>query len=148
MFLNLIDKKLFENRYFYFSLLAIMQLSILPCYGKIPHLIKWILRERATEHSFLKVSFYKKPLRSKQISLFYKHFHTYTNHKKVAPLKLKRSHCTKGLSVYSPFHRFWQSFISIAVCRDCIPARASSCKKQLTDFFACLLLFLKVKHIS
>ena len=43
---------------------------------------------------------------------------------------------------------FWQSFISIEVCRDCIPALASSCKKQLTGFFVCLLFFLKVKRIS
>ena len=42
----------------------------------------------------------------------------------------------------------WQSFISIEVCRDCIPALASSCKKQLTRFFVCLLFFLKVKRIS
>ena len=49
---------------------------------------------------------------------------------------------------YSPFHGFWQIFISIEVCRDCIPALASSCKKQLTGFFVCLLFFLKVKHIS
>ena len=46
------------------------------------------------------------------------------------------------LSSYSPFHGFWQSFISIEVCRDCI--LASSCKKQLTGFFVCLLFFLKV----
>ena len=43
---------------------------------------------------------------------------------------------------------FWQSFISIEVCRDCIPALASSCKKQLMGFFVCLLFFLKVKRIS
>ena len=43
---------------------------------------------------------------------------------------------------------FWQSFISIEVCRDCIPALASSYKKQLTGFFVCLLFFLKVKRIS
>ena len=49
---------------------------------------------------------------------------------------------------YSPFHGFWQSFILIEVCRDCILALASSCKKQLTGFFVCLLFFLKVKHIS
>ena len=49
---------------------------------------------------------------------------------------------------YSLFHGFWQSFISIEVCRDCIPALASSCKKQLTGFFVCLLFSLKVKHIS
>ena len=55
----------------------------------------------------------------------------------------------KNLSIYySPFHVFWQSFISIEVCRDCIPALLSSCKKQLTGFFVCLLFFLKVKHIS
>ena len=40
------------------------------------------------------------------------------------------------------------SFISIEVCRDCIPVLASSCKKQLTGFFVCLLFFLKVKRIS
>ena len=39
-------------------------------------------------------------------------------------------------------------FQSIEVCRDCTPALASSCKKQLTGFFVCLLFFLKVKHIS
>ena len=39
-------------------------------------------------------------------------------------------------------------FFSIEVCRDCIPALASSCKKQLTGFFVCLLFFLKVKRIS
>ena len=43
-------------------------------------------------------------------------------------------------SNYSLFHGFWQSFISIEVCRDCIPALASSCKKQLKGFFVCLLL--------
>ena len=50
--------------------------------------------------------------------------------------------------IYSLSPGFWQSFISIEVCRDCIPALASSCKKQLTGFFVCLLFFLKVKHIS
>ena len=50
--------------------------------------------------------------------------------------------------IYSLFPGFWQSFISIEVCRDCIPALASSCKKQLTGFFVCLLFFLKVKRIS
>ena len=40
------------------------------------------------------------------------------------------------------------SFISIEVCRDCIPALASSCKKQLMGFFVCLLFILKVKRIS
>ena len=50
--------------------------------------------------------------------------------------------------VYSLSPGFWQSFISIEVCRDCIPALASSCKKQLTGFFVCLLFFLKVKRIS
>ena len=49
---------------------------------------------------------------------------------------------------YSKFDGFWQSYISIEVCRDCILALASSCKKQLTGFFVCLLFFLKVKHIS
>ena len=49
---------------------------------------------------------------------------------------------------YSLSPGFWQSFISIEVCRDCIPALASSCKKQLTGFFVCLLFLLKVKRIS
>ena len=56
MFLNLIDKKLFDNRYFYCSLLAIMQFSILLCYGEILHLRKWILRERDTEHFWKNLS--------------------------------------------------------------------------------------------
>ena len=62
------------------------------------------------------------------------------------------SRCSSPLNVnalnYSLSPWFWQSFISIEVCRDCIPALASSCKKQLTGFFACLLFFLKVKRIS
>ena len=49
---------------------------------------------------------------------------------------------------YSLSPGFWQSFISIEVCRDCIPALASSCKKQLMGLFVCLLFFLKVKRIS
>ena len=49
---------------------------------------------------------------------------------------------------YSLSPGFWQSFISIEVCRNCIPALASSCKKQLTGFFVGLLFFLKVKRIS
>ena len=52
------------------------------------------------------------------------------------------------LESYSLSPGFWQSFISIEVCRDCIPTLASSCKKQLTGFFVCLLFFLKVKRIS
>ena len=31
---------------------------------------------------------------------------------------------------------------------DRMPALASSCKKQLTGFFVCLLFFLKVRHIN
>ena len=50
--------------------------------------------------------------------------------------------------IYSLSPGFWQSFISIEVCRDCIPALASSCKKQLMGFFVCLLFSLKVKRIS
>ena len=46
---------------------------------------------------------------------------------------------------YSLSPGFWQSFISIEVCRDCIPALASSCKKQLTGFFVCLLFFFLSK---
>ena len=58
---------------------------------------------------------------------------------------------TRGHShflIYSLSPGFWRSFISIEVCRDRIPALASSCKKQLTGFFVCLLFFLKVKRIS
>ena len=54
----------------------------------------------------------------------------------------------KKFKIYSLFHGFWQSFISIEVCRDCLPALASSCKTQLTGTFVCVLFFLKVKHIS
>ena len=46
---------------------------------------------------------------------------------------------------YSLFPGFWQSFISIEVC--CIPALASSCKKQLTGFFVCLLFQLILKDV-
>ena len=49
---------------------------------------------------------------------------------------------------YSLSPGFWQSFISIEVFRDCISELASSCKKQLTGFFVCLLFFLNVKRIS
>ena len=56
--------------------------------------------------------------------------------------------CLKSSLNYSLSPGFWQSFISIEVCRECIPALASSCKKQLTGFFVCLLFFLKVKRIS
>ena len=45
------------------------------------------------------------------------------------------------ISDYSLFHGFQHSFISIELCRDYIPALASSCKKQLTGFFVCLLVF-------
>ena len=55
---------------------------------------------------------------------------------------------TLDFLIYSLSPGFWQSFISVEVCRDCIPALASSCKKQLTGFFVCLLFFLKVKRIS
>ena len=44
----------------------------------------------------------------------------------------------KCKSSYSLSPGFWQSFISVEVCRDCILALASSCKKQLTGFFVCL----------
>ena len=46
---------------------------------------------------------------------------------------------------YSPFYGFWQSFISIEVCRDCIPALASSCKKTIYGFLCLLIVFLKSK---
>ena len=60
------------------------------------------------------------------------------------------SHCEIPYmeGIYSLSPGFWQSFISIDVCGDCIPALASSCKKQLMGFFVCLLFFLKVKRIS
>ena len=47
---------------------------------------------------------------------------------------------------YSLSPGFWQSFISMEVCRDCIPALASSCKKQLINgFLNLLIVFLKSK---
>ena len=48
----------------------------------------------------------------------------------------------------SPFPGIWQSFITIQVCRDSIPALAPSYKNQLTGFFVCLFFFLKVKQIN
>ena len=48
----------------------------------------------------------------------------------------------------SPFHGVWQSFITIEVYGDRIPALASSCKKQFTGVFVRLLFFLKVKYIN
>ena len=45
----------------------------------------------------------------------------------------------------SPFPGVWQSFITIKVCRDCIPTLAPFCKKQLIGFFVHLLFFIKVK---
>ena len=50
--------------------------------------------------------------------------------------------------IYSLSPGFWQSFVTIGVHKDHIPALARFCKKQLTGFFVCLLFFLKVKHIS
>ena len=66
------------------------------------------------------------------------------------PLEIELIYCKcENFDIkYSLSPGFWQSFISIEVCRDCIPALASSCKKQLTGFFVCLLFFLKVKRIS
>ena len=46
---------------------------------------------------------------------------------------------------YSLSPGFWQSFISIEVCRDCIPALASSCKKRINGFLCLLIVFLKSK---
>ena len=46
---------------------------------------------------------------------------------------------------YSPFHGFWQSFISIEVCRDFIPALASSCKKTINGFLCLRIVSLKSK---
>ena len=47
--------------------------------------------------------------------------------------------------MYSLFHGFWQRFISIEACRDCIPALASSCKKTIDGFLCLLIVFLKSK---
>ena len=46
---------------------------------------------------------------------------------------------------YSLSPGFWQSFNSIEVCRDCIPALASSCKKTINGFLCLLIVFLKSK---
>ena len=41
---------------------------------------------------------------------------------------------------------FWQSFVTIGVHKDHIPALARFCTKQLTGFFFRLLFFVKCKH--
>ena len=58
--------------------------------------------------------------------------------------KLSSLLITKFNLHYSPFHGFWQSFISIEVCRDCIPALASS-RKNINGFLCLLIVFLKSK---
>ena len=50
-----------------------------------------------------------------------------------------------SLPYCSPFHEFWQSFISIEVCRDCITALTSFCKKTIDGFLCLLIVFLKSK---
>ena len=47
---------------------------------------------------------------------------------------------------YSLSPGFWQSFVTIGVHKDHIPALARFCKKQLTGFFVRLLFFVKCKH--
>ena len=47
---------------------------------------------------------------------------------------------------YSMSPGFWQSFVTIGVHKDHIPALARFCKKQLTGFFVRLLFFVKCKH--
>ena len=47
---------------------------------------------------------------------------------------------------YSLSPGFWQSFVTIGVHKDHIPALARFCKKQLTGFFVHLLFFVKCKH--
>ena len=44
---------------------------------------------------FEKLSFYKKLLKFKQTSISCSQSHTFTDHKKLRPLKLERSHCIK-----------------------------------------------------
>ena len=46
---------------------------------------------------------------------------------------------------YSLSPGFWQSIISIEICRDCMPALASSCKKTINGFLCLLIAFLKSK---
>ena len=48
--------------------------------------------------------------------------------------------------IYSLSPGFWQSFVTIGVHKDHIPALARFCKKQLTGFFVRLLFFVKCKH--
>ena len=50
------------------------------------------------------------------------------------------------ISVYSLSPEFWQSFVTIGVHKDHIPALVRFCKKQLTGFFVRLLFFVKCKH--
>ena len=50
------------------------------------------------------------------------------------------------LSDYSLSPGFWQSFVTIGVHKDHIPALARFCKKQLMGFFVRLLFFVKCKH--
>ena len=47
---------------------------------------------------------------------------------------------------YSLSPGFWQSFVTIGVHKDHIPALARFCQKQLTGFFVRLLFFVKCKH--
>ena len=56
-----------------------------------------------------------------------------------------QSSSENGIKHYSLSPGFWQSFISIEVCRDCIPALASSCKKTINGFLCLLIVFLKSK---
>ena len=68
--------------------------------------------------------------------------------------KLLHHHETHGISFqgisctlakYSLSPGFWQSFISIEVCKDCTPALASSFKKTINGFLCLLIVFLKSK---
>ena len=54
--------------------------------------------------------------------------------------------CTVRTCSYSLSPGFWQSFVTIGVHKDHIPALARFCKKQLTGFFVHLLFFVKCKH--
>ena len=51
-----------------------------------------------------------------------------------------------GVRVYSLSPGFWQSFVTIGVHKDHLPALARFCKKQLTSFFVRLLFFVKCNH--
>ena len=60
--------------------------------------------------------------------------------------KIQEASNCPGNENYSLSLGFWQSFVTIGVHKDHIPALARFCKKQLMGFFVRLLFFVKCKH--